>query len=68
MAELPGILNWALEGLRMWEEVGLSPPECVTSATGTYRAESDSVGQFVEVCCVRDLDAKTTVRISTRLI
>ena len=51
--ELPGILNWALEGHRRWREIGLSPPPRVLGATAAYRAEEDRVGQFLDERCER---------------
>jgi len=51
-AELPGILNWALEGCIAWQAYGLGAPEEVKQATAAYRAESDAVGQFLEACCI----------------
>ena len=62
VAELPGILNWALEGLAEWNETGLNPPEGVIRATGEYRGESDTVRQFLAVCCAGDEAARTSVR------
>lgn len=50
-AELPGILNWALEGLRGWQEHGLKPPQEVESATSGYRAEMDTLQVFIDDCC-----------------
>ena len=50
--ELPGILNWALAGLREWNKIGLTPPPCITQATEEYRRESDMVGQWLEACTV----------------
>ncbi len=47
-AELPGILNWALEGLRKWQENQLVIPKAVSDATQEYRRESDSIGQWIE--------------------
>jgi putative DNA primase/helicase len=47
-AELPGILNWALEGLRKWQEKGLGLPQAVKNATEEYRCESDSLGQWID--------------------
>jgi putative DNA primase/helicase len=36
--ELPGILNWALEGLRKWKDEGLTKkPKAVIEATAKYR-------------------------------
>jgi putative DNA primase/helicase len=51
MAEGPGILNWLLDGWRMWREKGLSPPESVAAATSAWREESDRMGAFIEACC-----------------
>jgi len=41
-AELSGILNWALEGCRLWVESGLQEPAAVTEAVDAYREESDT--------------------------
>jgi P4 family phage/plasmid primase-like protien len=49
--ELPGILNWALEGCASWQAQGLNPPLLVTEATRNYREELDVVGRFLEECC-----------------
>src|SRR3954467_1708292 len=42
-AELPGVLNWALDGLAEWNASGLNPPEAVKKSTVRYRGESDTV-------------------------
>ena len=47
-AELPGILNWALEGNRLWRERGLDPPRAVVAATDEYREDSDILAKFIE--------------------
>ncbi len=52
-AEGPGILNWMLDGFRMWRERGLSPPESVAAATREYRADSDPIGNFLGTATVR---------------
>lgn len=59
MRELPGVLNWALEGLKDYRAEGLNPPAFVTSATSNYRKDSDLVQQWVEACCMVS-DALTT--------
>jgi putative DNA primase/helicase len=46
-AELPGILRWALAGLKAWQEKGLGMPACVQTATNAYRAAEDVVGEFL---------------------
>ena len=49
--ELPGILNWAVEGCLDWQKYGLNEPSIVVSATDVYRRESDVLGDFLEDCC-----------------
>jgi putative DNA primase/helicase len=51
LGELPGILNWALEGFQMWREVGLEPPSAVLAATAEYRSAQDRVGEFIDEKC-----------------
>jgi putative DNA primase/helicase len=46
-AELSGIFNWCLEGVRMWREQGLNPPATVLNATEEYRMENDVVQDFI---------------------
>ncbi|MEN3210994.1 phage/plasmid primase, P4 family [Methylorubrum populi] len=54
--ELPGILNWALQGV---QELGsmksdfLNPPSSVRNETTRYRSDSDTVASFVDVGCDR---------------
>jgi putative DNA primase/helicase len=50
-AELPGILNWALQGCREWQAQGLKPPPIVADAVRAYREESDTLGRFLGECC-----------------
>jgi putative DNA primase/helicase len=49
--ELPGILNWAIEGCLEWQEHGLQEPLEVTRATEAYREGTDILAQFVKDCC-----------------
>ena len=48
MAELPGILNWALAGCANWLEKGLNTPPEVSAATAEYRETSDDLQGFFE--------------------
>lgn len=50
--EGPAILNWALDGYRMWRESGLATPEAVRRATASYRMESDKIGPFLASACI----------------
>jgi putative DNA primase/helicase len=52
LEEAPGILNWALEGCRQWQESGLQAPDEVVKATSEYRSEMDILRDFVEEKCV----------------
>lgn len=56
--ELSGILNWSLAGVKVFLESGLQIPEEVRSATATYRAEQDILGNWIEEHCT--LDAQTS--------
>lgn len=58
--ELPGILNWALQGVQELGEMKngfLNPPASVRNETTRYRSDSDTVASFVEVSCDRVEDA-----------
>jgi putative DNA primase/helicase len=59
LQELPGILNWAIEGCHEWQEKGLDEPQEVTDATAAYREETDILGQFIHECGVTQKDIKT---------
>ena len=50
--ELPGILNWAVEGCLEWQQQGLGSPDEVTRATAEYRQEQDLLGEFLHSMCV----------------
>lgn len=51
MAELPGILSWAVRGCREWQQERLIAPEPVKRATAAYRVEMDILGKFLSDCC-----------------
>ena len=50
-AELPGILNWAIQGCLEWQKNGLGEPEEITQATTSYKEESDRLRDFLVDCC-----------------
>lgn len=51
-AEAAGILAWIVEGCMEWQRDGLGLPDEVKTATAGYRAEMDSIGVFLEECCL----------------
>ncbi len=58
--EASGILNYMLDGFRLWHENGLTIPEHVRAATAAYRSDMDPIGDFLDGCVVREPGA--TVR------
>ena len=57
-AELPGILNWAINGCLEWQQQGLNPPQVVLDQVSAYKTEMDSVVQFVKQECSLAAEAK----------
>lgn len=49
--ELPGIFNWALEGLHSLIRDGWAVARSIEEATNTYRLSNDIEQAFVEECC-----------------
>jgi putative DNA primase/helicase len=47
---LSAVINWLLDGLRMYREEGLDEPEAVVKATEEYRKSADSAGMFIANC------------------
>lgn len=50
--ELDAVLDFLVRGYRDWCAAGLADPEQVTTATMTYRAESDVLGRFIDQRCL----------------
>ena len=50
--QLTGVLRWAVEGCQQHLEYGLDAPDEVVAATNEYRSESDTIGRFLDECCV----------------
>ncbi|TRL35507.1 phage/plasmid primase, P4 family [Rhizobium straminoryzae] len=55
--EYPGILNWLLEGVRIYLREGLIIPEAVRRATQDYRDDMDRTAAFVASCIRKEADA-----------
>lgn len=52
MAELPGILAWAVRGAVEWARDGLCPPDAVLRRARAWREESDSLAPFFADRCI----------------
>lgn len=61
-AEGAGILNWLIEGLRIFLEEGLVIPQEVLDATAAYRAEMDPIAAFAKDCLREDMGGFVTAR------
>lgn len=61
-AEKSAILNWLLDGYRIWEDKGLQPPVSVTNSTLEYRDENDDVGVFIRKNIVPAAGVNTTAK------
>jgi putative DNA primase/helicase len=48
LAELPGILAWAVRGCRAWQRDGLTAPESVLRATVEYQHSQDPIADFID--------------------
>lgn len=46
-SELPGIMNWIIDGLRAYREFGLGEPKTITQAVRAHRTDVDPVAQFL---------------------
>lgn len=60
--ELPGILAWAVQGLKDWRQFGLFQPDEVRESLRGYRAEMDVLGKFLEEKCFIKKRAEVTVK------
>jgi phage/plasmid-associated DNA primase len=52
------ILAWAVRGCLEWQRKGLAPPAAILQATGDYREECDSIGDFIAECCALEPQAR----------
>ena len=57
-SELPGILNWGIEGCLKWQRDGLQAPDCVKAANATYRREMDLLQSFLDEICTIGMDLR----------
>ncbi len=55
---LSGILNWCIEGYKLYKAEGLDEPEEVRTATEEYRVDSDRIAQFMRQCLKKEKGAE----------
>ena len=56
LEELPGILNWAIQGCLDWQLTDLSTPQIVEEQVAEYRSAMDSISQFIREECEQGQD------------
>ena len=52
---LSGILNWCLEGFKLYMQEGLDMPDSVEAATTQYRQQSDRIMMFTSQCVRKEI-------------
>lgn len=60
-AEGPGILNWMLDGARLYYERGLEVPGDIADDTAELRLEGNLLEGWFQACCVADPEAMASV-------
>lgn len=53
LLELPGILNWCVQGWFLYKAEGLKSTQAVLAATAEYENDSDKLGKFISDCLVK---------------
>ena len=64
--EMPGILNWVLEGCLKWQKSGLKEPRVVAEATGNYKEDMDILAPFLSETCYIDEPKNELIRIEAK--
>lgn len=57
--ELSGVLTWAIEGLRAYQQTGLGEPAAVQQSTNAYKSDNDALSRFIDDRCVLQPSAFT---------
>lgn len=52
--DIEAVFAWAVKGCLSWQKKGLATPPVVTRATAKYRADEDTMGEFITQTIVRD--------------
>lgn len=60
-AELPGILNWAVEGLKRYLLDGLQTPDRLEQLVAVYKTDMDYLGEWIEDCLVEGPQCKAKI-------
>lgn len=64
--EMPGILNWAIDGCMKWQQDGLKEPKVVAEATGKYKDDMDILAPFLDEICYVDERENESIMIEAK--
>ncbi|MCM3567878.1 phage/plasmid primase, P4 family [Neobacillus mesonae] len=64
--EMPGILNWAVQGCLKWQQSGLKEPKVVLDATGQYKEDMDILAPFLNEACYIDEPKNEAIKIEAK--
>lgn len=53
LSELPGVLNWLLDGCLKFQKYGLSPPASIQENVQNIIRDEDQLGRYLNECCER---------------
>lgn len=59
LTECNAIFEWGVQGCLEWQRIGLRPPQCVSDATNEYFEAEDSMGRWLDECCLVDPNLTT---------
>jgi putative DNA primase/helicase len=60
VAELPGILAWAVRGAFEWYHFGLQEPDAIREATLEYKGDQDTFAEWIDECLSKDERSSTS--------
>ncbi len=63
LEERSGILNWLIEGCQLWLKDRLEPSDAILEAVDTYKKENDTVGIFLDECCLLDSELSVSINL-----
>lgn len=62
LSELPGILNWCVQGWFLYKAEGLKSTQAVLAATAEYENDSDKLGKFISDCLAKVPDSSISIK------
>lgn len=67
VGEMPGILNWMVQGCLEWQSEGIAVPSEISLRTQMLKRELDVIGLFLTDCIVPDAEGTITLKLMFEL-